>query len=377
MGKKVVIVGPAFPLRGGLATFNERLARAFMETGHEVTILTFKLQYPSFLFPGKTQYADANEPEDLDIDVAINSINPFNWLRVGRKYNRLKPDLVVYRYWMPFMGPCLGTLARIINRNKHSRSYAITDNIIPHEKRIGDRPFTSYFLKPMQGFIAMSRKVLFDISIFNNSKPRKYIPHPLYDDFGPAIDKARAKKELGLDEHTNYLLFFGFIRSYKGLDLLLKSFNRVEYHKINVKLIVAGEFYGNEEFYLNLIEELGLKDEVVLHTDFIPNKRVPLYFSAIDMVTQTYKTATQSGVTQIAYYYKKPMLVTNVGGLAELIPHQKVGYVCNQDENEIARSIEDFYTENRTESFKTHIEEERKRFEWSSLVQEILTLEKD
>jgi glycosyltransferase involved in cell wall biosynthesis len=347
-----------------------------VEEGHEVTILTFKLQYPGFLFPGKTQFSAAQEPDDLKIDVAINSINPLNWIRVGRKYKKLMPDVVVFRYWMPFMGPCLGTIARFIKKNKYSRCYAITDNIIPHEKRIGDRPFTTYFLKSIHGFIAMSRKVLSDISLFNEDKPRKYIPHPLYDDFGPAIDKDVAKLALGLDAETNYLLFFGFIRAYKGLDLLLKSFKKVDRERINVKLMVAGEFYENEEYYLDLIEQLGLKDEVILHTDFIPNNHVPLYFSAVDMVTQTYKSATQSGVTQIAYYYKKPMLVTDVGGLAELIPHQKVGYVCAQDENEIARSIEDFYTGNRAESFRAHIEDERKRFEWSSLVEELLTLEK-
>jgi len=375
MGKKIVIVGPSYPLRaGGMSTFNERLARELMSLGHEVRILTFSLQYPNFLFPGKTQMSDEEPPEDLDIDVAINSINPFNWIKIGRKYKKWNADLFIFRYWMPFMGPCLGTIARLVSKNPRSKCIAITDNIIPHELRIGDKQLTRYFLKPIHGFVAMSESVLNDISLFNKTKPKKYIPHPLYDNFGPGIDKNLAKQELGLDQEVNYLLFFGFIRAYKGLDLLLRSFSKVDRKKNSLKLVIAGEFYGESAPYLNLIKELKLEGDVLLHTDFIPNNRVPLYFSAADMVTQTYLSATQSGVTQIAYYYKKPMLVTNVGGLAELVPHQKVGYVCSKDETEIASSIEDFYAEKRAESFASYIEQERKRFEWGSLVKEILDL---
>lgn len=355
-----------------MSTFNERLAREFTKQGHEVNLLTFSLQYPNFLFPGKTQWSEEEAPTDLNIDVAINSIHPFNWIKVGLRYKKLKPDLVIFRYWMPFMAPCLGTIARLINKNKHSTCVAITDNIIPHETRIGDRKLTAYFLKPMKAFVAMSRSVLEDINLFSPSKPKKYIPHPLYDGFGKGADKNTAKQQLGLNIDTNYLLFFGFIRAYKGLDLLLDALSLVDLKKWNSKLLIAGEFYGNSEQYLKQIKDLGLTDYVELHTNFIPNDKVPLYFSAADMVVQTYKSATQSGVTQVAYYYEKPMLVTDVGGLAELIPHNKVGYICEKDKHQIAEAITDFYENNREPEMSANAKEEGKKFGWDVLVDELL-----
>ncbi len=240
--KSVVIIGPAHPLRGGLATFDERLAYCFQEHGVKTTLLTFSLQYPNFLFPGTTQYSDGPAPENLDIDVAVNSVNPLNWLRVGNKYRKQRPDLVIFRYWMPFMAPCLGTIARRIKANGHSRMVAITDNIIPHEKHFYDKPFTKYFLKSMDGFVTMSEAVLEDLNAFNATKPRRFSPHPMYDTFGPALSKEEAKQKLGLDAGTNYMLFFGFIRKYKGLDLLLQAMADPGFARNNVKLVVAGEF---------------------------------------------------------------------------------------------------------------------------------------
>jgi len=374
MTKHIVIVGPAHPLRGGLATYNERLCREYMAMGYTTTLLTFKLQYPKILFPGKSQYADTPKPTDLNIDVALNSINPFNWISVGLKYKKLKPTVVIFRFWMPFMGPCLGTVARLIKMNKVSQCIAITDNIIPHEKRAGDSLFTQYFLKPMDGFVAMSKKVLEDISIFNRSKPRAFVPHPLYDDFGEALPMETAKQSLGLAVDANYLLFFGFIRKYKGLDLLLNAFAKMDYVKHNAFLIVAGEFYEEAQPYLDLIEKLGIADRVILKTDFIPNNQVAQYFSAADMVVQTYKTATQSGVTQIAYFYDKPMLVTNVGGLAELVPHLKVGYVCEQNPEDIAQQLNAFYENQSAAAFIENILIEKEKFSWRKLAEQILKL---
>jgi len=374
MKKHVVIVGPAHPLRGGLATYNERLAREYQAMGYAVTLLTFSLQYPKILFPGKSQFSDAPKPTDLDIDVAINSINPFNWIKVGLQYKKLRPDLVIFRYWMPFMGPCLGTIARLIKKNKLSKCIAITDNIIPHEKRAGDTAFTNYFLKAMDGFVAMSKKVLEDISIFNKIKPRVFVPHPLYDDFGPALPMDEAKKSLSLAVDANYLLFFGFIRKYKGLDLLLQAFAQMDYVKHNTYLIVAGEFYEEAQPYLDLISQLNIADRIILRTDFIPNNQVAQYFSAADMVVQTYKTATQSGVTQIAYFYNKPMLVTNVGGLAELVPHLKVGYVCEQNPSDIAQQLNAFYAQNIAATLTANILIEKEKFSWNKLAEEIVAL---
>ena len=371
MSRKVVIVGPAYPLRGGgMATFNERLAYAFQEAGDEVEIVTFSLQYPSFLFPGKSQYSDEPAPKGLSIKVLINSINPISWWLAGRYIARQRPELVVFRYWLPFMGPALGTIARIIRKNKYSRILAITDNVVPHETRPGDMPFTRYFLKACHGFITMSRSVQQDLEQFEPRKPSLYLPHPLYDNFGAAESKAEACQALGLDPKYNYILFFGFIRAYKGLDILLKAMadDRVK-ALAGLKLIVAGEFYEDAAPYQQLIQELNLQDRLVLRTDFIPNSEVRHYFCAADLVVQPYKHATQSGVTQVAYHFDKPMVVTNVGGLSELVPDGEVGYVVMPEPEAIASAILQFYTLEDTTGFTQNISRYKKRFSWQRFVE--------
>ena len=327
MKQKVVIIGPAYPLRGGLATYNERLARAFKEAGDEAEIVTFSLQYPDFLFPGQTQFSTDPAPEDLEIKALINSVNPLSWLKTGLYLKKQKPDIVIFRYWLPFMGPAWEPLPASFPATS-TRDSAITDNVIPHEKRPGDWVFTKYFLSACHGFITMSRSVLEDLKKFVPEKPAVYHPHPLYDNFGESQPKTVAKTALKLDPETNYLLFFGFIRAYKGLDLLLEAFADERLAKLkNVKLIIAGEYYEDAEPYEKLIQKYDLENRIVRATDFIPNSQVATYFSAADLIVQPYKHATQSGVSQIAYHFDKPMLVTDVGGLAELIPDGKVGYV--------------------------------------------------
>ena len=368
--KKILIVGPAYPLRGGLATYDERLCREFLAQGHSCEILSFSLQYPSLLFPGKTQFSTDKAPADLVIHSEVNSINPLNWIQIGNKFSKKKYDLVIFRYWMSFMAPSFGTIARAL-RKSGARVIAITDNIVPHEKRFFDSAFTNYFLNSCDGFLSMSKDVQKQAQALQPNKKVAYVAHPMYDMFGSAQDKKLAKEKLGLALDTNYLLFFGFIRKYKGLNLLLNSFAKVNRSGLKVKLIVAGEFYEDSAPYLAQIKELGLESDVVLKTDFIPNEEVSTYFSASDMVVQTYLSATQSGVTQIAYYYNKPMLVTDVGGLAELVPTGKVGYVCQQDEKEIAAAIHDFYTAQREPTFARGVEEEKAKFTWEYLTQQL------
>ncbi|MFP4063947.1 MAG: glycosyltransferase [Bacteroidales bacterium] len=367
---KVVILGSAYPLRGGgLATFNERLAREFMAQGHEVIIYTFSLQYPGVLFPGKTQYSDESPPEDLDIRVKVNSINPLNWIRVGRELKKLKPDLLVIRYWLPFMAPCLGSIAGIVRKNNHTRVVAITDNILPHEKRPGDTLLTRYFLKKIHGFVPMTDAVARDLMKFGVDESRVALcPHPLYDNFGKAVSVELARKELGIDHKQNLVLFFGFIREYKGLDLLLEAFARKEVRELPVKLLVAGEFYTRPEPYHELAESLKIDDRVIWHTHFIPNNQVKNYFCAADLVAQPYKSATQSGVTQIAYHFEKPMLVTNVGGLPEMVSDGKAGYVVEPDSEAIAHSIAQFVNKNEAKALSQTLKEEKQRFSWERLV---------
>jgi len=366
---KVVIIGPAYPLRGGLATYNERLARAFRAAGDEVRLVTFSLQYPDFLFPGQTQFSTEAGPADLDIEVSLNSVNPLSWLGVGRRLRRERPDLVVFRFWLPFMGPALGTVARLVRGNGHTRVVAITDNAIPHEKRPGDGPLTRYFLSACDGFVTMSRAVLADLQQLGfGAKPALYRPHPLYDNFGPAKPKGEALAALGLAPAFRYVLFFGFIRAYKGLDILLEAMADARVAALPVKLIIAGEFYEDAAPYEALIKKYNLEGQLVRATDFIPNERVADYFSAADLVVQPYKNATQSGVSQVAYHFGRPMLVTDVGGLAELIPAGVVGYVVPPTAAAIADALVDFYTHDRGEAFAAGVRQEAKKFSWEVMV---------
>lgn len=371
---KIVILGTAYPYRGGLSAFNERLAYEYQNQGHDVEIYTFTHQYPDFLFPGKTQYSTEPAPENLKIVRKVHSYNPFNWIKIGREIARMKPDMMITKFWLPFMSPCFGTIARIVRRNKHTKLISILDNVIPHEHRIGDKQFVRYFIKPTDGFVAMSRSVLADLRLFTQDKPAVFSPHPLYDHYGERLSREEALSLLNLDPENHYALFFGFIRAYKGLDLLLEAFADERLRQSNVKLLVAGEFYGDPAPYLNQIKTLGIEDKVVLCTDFIPDSEVNRYFSAADLVTQPYKTATQSGVTQIAFHFEKPMLVTNVGGLAEIVPDGKIGYVVEPDTKQIADAICKFFDEHHQQEFEKNIVEEKQKYAWSEFTRNIMEI---
>lgn len=365
----VVIIGPAHPLRGGLATFNQRLAREFMQRGAACSIYSFSLQYPSFLFPGTTQYTDEPAPGDITIHTAINSINPANWLRVGNQLRREKPDLVVVRFWLPFMGPALGTILRRIKKNKHTRIVCIADNVIPHEKRPGDKPFTRYFLKSCDAFVTMSEKVMTDLRQFESTKPAQLVTHPLYDSFGDAVPKEEARLHLGIGNEPT-ILFFGFIRKYKGLDLLLEAMADERIRKAGIKLLIAGEFYEDANRYQEQIDRLGIRDQLILRTDFIPDSEVRYYVCAADAVIQPYRNATQSGVTPLAYHFEKPMVVTNVGGLPALVPDGKVGLVAEPNATSIADNILRFYQLGE-DYFIPHLRREKEKYSWSVLAQTI------
>ena len=364
--KKVIIIGPAFPFRGGIANFNNALAKEYHNRGDKVTLYSFKLQYPSFLFPGTTQYESGEAPKDLKIKTLINSVNPFNWFSVARKINKEQPDYVIIRYWLPFMAPCLGSIARLLD--KKIKIIAITDNVIPHEKRIGDTFFTRYFVKSCDAFLSLSASVLDDLSKFTDSTLKKFIPHPIYDVFGDVITKENAIENLGLKPDDKHLLFFGFVRKYKGLDLMLQVMADSRIIDLDIKLIIAGEFYDDKTEYINMIADLGIVKNIIMRSDFIAADKVKDYFCAADMITQTYRMATQSGVTQIAYSFDRPMLVTDVGGLAEIVPNNKVGYVTSQNPTEIADAIIDFYTNNKEEGFSDNTRLLKKMFSWKSFV---------
>lgn len=369
----IIIVGTAYPYRGGLAAFNERLATQFQAEGHQVEMYTFTLQYPSFLFPGKTQFTDGPAPQGLTIRRRINSVNPLNWLRVAGEISKKKPDLVVFAYWMSFMAPCFGTLARRIARNRHTRCIGLIHNMIPHEPNLLDKLFPSYFVNAMDGFTTLSQAVIHDIDRFDrHHKPKTWAPHPIYDHYGQLISKSDARRQLGLNENGKYVLFFGFIRDYKGLDLLIDAFGDPRLQDLGVKLIVAGEFYGSPQPYLDRIRTLDISGIIVLHNDYIPDNRVNLYFCAADIVAQPYKTATQSGVTQVAFHFEKPMLVTNVGGLAEIVPNGKIGYVVEPDPQAITDALVNYYKEDKEAAYTAGVRDEKKKYGWNRMTAAVL-----
>ena len=364
---RIIIIGTAYPYRGGLAAFNERLARQYQAEGHEVEMITFTLQYPKILFPGRTQLSSEAQPRDLNITRMMSSINPFSWIKTGKEIRKKNPDKVIFCYWMAFMAPCFTTVAKYA-RGKNTKLIGLIHNMIPHEPTILDKLFPKYFVRAMDGFLGMADAVIQDINSFDKAdKPKILSPHPLYDHYGEKMNRSVAALRLGLDENKRYILFFGFIRKYKGLDILLQAFSDKRLRDFPVQLIVAGEFYDNQEYYLKLIRELGLELDVELRTRFISDNEIQSYFSVVDIVAQPYRSATQSGVSQIAYHFDTPILVTNVGGLPEIVPHEKVGYVVDVNPEKIADALFDFFVKDRYSEFSENIKEEKKKYTWSEM----------
>ncbi|MCL1867874.1 MAG: glycosyltransferase [Paludibacter sp.] len=370
---KIIIVGTAYPYRGGLAAFNERLAEEFVREGHTVEIQTFTLQYPKFLFPGKTQFSSDPAPKNLEIVRKINSINPFNWLKAGKEIRRKKPDAVIFCYWMSFFAPCFGTIAKIVGKKSKIKRIALIHNMIPHEPNFLDKFLPSYFVKYIDKFVTLSKSVINEINLFDRKdKPKACSPHPIYDNYGERMSKQIARKFLDIGEDDRVVLFFGFIRHYKGLDLLLEAFANERVRKLNLKLLVAGEFYEDAEIYYRKIKDLHIENQVILHTDYIAANKVKYYFCAADIVAQPYRTATQSGISQIAYHFEKPMLVTNVGGLPEIVPDGEVGYVILPQPEEIAEALEDFFEKKREKVFIENIKTKKEKYSWETFAAVVL-----
>ena len=366
---KIVILGPAYPYRGGLASIMHTMAREYQQRGHEVKIYTFSVQYPSILFPGKTQYVDGPAPADLHIERVMNTVNPLNWISLGLRLKRERPDMVLMKYWTPFMAPCFGTIARIARTNGVTKVVCQIDNVEPHESHIIDKPCNYYYLRGVDGFVYMSELVHRELKSYT-SAPAIFSPHPMFENFGTAIDRTDACRRIGVDAEQDYTLFFGLIRDYKGLDMLLRAW--AKWMPDDRKLLVAGEFYTSRENYVALIDELGLKDRVVLHDRFIADEDVCCYFSVADSLVLPYRSATQSGVTQIAYNFSVPMLVTNVGGLPEIVPDGVVGLVCEPTADGILQGLQRIYADGVLSQLKANFATERKRFSWSAMCDKLL-----
>lgn len=363
---KICILGPAHPYRGGLASIMETMARVFASRGDEVRIRTFTLQYPSFLFPGESQTVDTPAPSDLNIERCVNTVDPFNWIRIGCRLRREAPDFILMKYWTPFMAPCFGTIARIARSNGHTKVICQIDNVEPHEHHFVDRPFNRYFLSAVDGFVYMSEQVHGELLNYTSASAL-FSPHPMFENFGARVDRTEACRHLGLNHGDRYMLFFGLIRDYKGLDTLLEAWTRIADKEM--KLIVAGEFYASRDKYMPLIE--ALDDRVILHDRFVADSDVKYYFSAAEAVILPYKSATQSGVTQIAYNFCLPIIVSDVGGLAEIVPDDVVGYVCPPTVEGVASAVDRMNEDGNIERFRRNMAEERKRFSWEEMCSRI------
>ncbi len=366
---RIVFIGTCFPMRGGIALFNAILARE-MARSHEVSFLSFTRQYPDRLFPGKTQYVAEEEAADIarfPAEPVLDSIGPLSWWRTARRAAALQPDVVIFRYWMPFFAPAFGTIARWLKRWTDARIIFVCDNIVPHERRPFDAALTRYALAPGDGFITMSESVRQDLLGFRPDVPNALVHHPVYNVFGERIGKGEARRRLGLEEGP-WILFFGFIRRYKGLDLLLQALPLVRRRR-PVRLLVAGEFYDDEQRYRDLVRAGGLEDAVVFYSDYIPEDQVAVHFSAADCVALPYHSATQSGIVPVAYHLDTPVICTDVGGLSEVVLDNETGFVVRPDDpGALADAIERFYAEQREEAMREGVRREKRKYSWEPLV---------
>lgn len=366
-GKHIVLIGPVYPYRGGIAHFLEAIYHGMSERNHELSAVTFTRQYPELLFPGKTQYADAATSGSLNATRLIDTLNPWTWIKAARHIARLNPDAVLFKYWMSFFAPAFGTIARYLRR-KGIKVLCVVDNVLPHERRPGDVVLGRYFLRACDGLVVMSDSVADDLDALHVTAPVEHVRHPVYDIFGEQIPREEARRRLDLPSSAPIVLFFGFIRQYKGLHVLLEAMPRIVRRYPEMRLVVAGEFYDDESTYRELIRTHHLEDNVDLHANYIPEDEVNTYFCAADLVVQPYVSATQSGVAQIAYHFERPLIVTDVGGLPEVVPHEKAGFIVPpEDPRALADAVDRFFAEEWADRLEDGVREEKKKYSWKRL----------
>jgi len=367
---KIVIVGTAYPLRGGIAHYIALLYK-HLSTRHDVEVVTFSRQYPKLLFPGKTQVEQGTGTGSvLPSEQLVDSINPFSWHSAARAIARKKPDLLIFKYWMPFFGPCFGIISMLVRRWTGAKVLFICDNVVPHERRFGDAAFTRFAFRYVDYFVVQSKAVERELQGFQPRARYRLVPHPVYEIFGQGFTKAEARSTLGLSDER-VILFFGYVRRYKGLHTLLDAMPGI-LQTLKVKLLVVGEFYDDEQKYRKQVADHGLQDDVVVVSDYVPNETVGLYFSACDVVVLPYISATQSGIVQIAYQFDKPVIATDVGGLTEVVIHEKTGLIVPPNRPDaVADAVVRFYQHGYEADFVRNVKEEKKRYGWDNLVRAI------
>jgi glycosyltransferase involved in cell wall biosynthesis len=366
---KISFLSAFFPFRGGIAQFSAHIYRN-LEATDKVKAYTFSRQYPNFLFPGKTQLV---QPEDQADEVPalqiLDSINPFSWLKTARKIRMEQPDVFISRYWMSFFAPCLGIIARLQHRKTFK--LAILDNVIPHEKRFFDHPFNRFYLKQHDAFVVMSEKVKKDLTFYLPNAKVLHLFHPIYDHFGEKLTRTAAIEQLNIQnwKDKKILLFFGIIRDYKGLDLMLESLSMLDDSYV---LLIAGECYGSFEKYDALINHYQISTRVKVINKYIPDEEVKLYFSVADVCMLTYHNATQSGITNISFHFEVPVIVTPVGGLTESVKQSLTGWITEEkNAKSISETIQQFFREKKDDVIKNAIEEWNQAHNWTAFTQKM------
>ncbi len=372
-------VGTAHPMRGGLAQYNALLSRELAKE-HDVHLVSFTRQYPSIFFPGKTQYDTSDDPVRYDAKAMVDSVGPWTWEKTARHLSSLERPLdgLIFKYWMPFFAPAFGTIARRVKSLTKGRGgagprvVAILDNLIPHERRPFDLALTRYFTGAVDAYVAMSASVRDDLMRHRPDASCELVLHPVYNSFGDPVPKDEARARLGIDPKERMLLFFGFVRDYKGLDVLLDAMPRIS-EQTGARLWVVGEFYSGKDRTVEQIQRLGLNDKVVLEDGYVPDERVGLYFSAADTIVLPYRSATQSGIVPIAYQLERPVICSDVGGLAEIVLDGETGLIVPpEDPDSLVRAVSRFYDEDLEPGFIPRIREEKRKYSWDRLADAVV-----
>ncbi len=369
---KIGLFSSFYPYRGGIAQFSAQLYNA-LKVDHDVEAFTFKRQYPNFLFPGKSQFVDeADTAEVIDAKRTLDSVNPISYRRTAMSIASYEPDLVISQYWMTFFGPSLGRMHKLLP--KGTKRISILHNVIPHEKRFFDNPANRYFLKQNEGFVVMSDSVLKDLLYYRPDAKYLRMDHPVYNQFGEAMNRSEARKKLNLPDDAKVLLFFGFIRDYKGLDLIVEA---MEGFDENTHLLVAGEVYGSFDKYQELIDNSPAKGRIHLYTRYIPDDEISCFFSASNVCCLPYKSATQSGITAIAHHFTVPIIATDVGGLKESVEHEKNGLIVNEPKPEqLVEAVNHFFTGNFETQFRADLVRKAEENSWERFAEAIIEFSK-
>lgn len=358
-----------YPYRGGIAQFNAALYRAFEVLGHQQKAYTFTRQYPDFLFPGSSQFVNEHDNADpIPAERVLDTVNPLNWLSVASRIKKQSPDMLLTQLWMPFMGPAFGTVARRMHQD--CKKLCVVHNALPHESRPGDIAFTRYMLSAHDGLIAISDAVEHDLQSMHLGKPILRREHPIYTHFGNSVSKEDARTALGLPQDKQLLLFFGFIREYKGLMQLIEAMNALPE---SIHLVIAGEIYGSFESYDQKIKELGIEHRVHKHIRYVSDTETPLFFCSADACILPYVTATQSGIIAIAHHFETPVMATPVGGLPEALRHGKAGLLFKGvHSDDIALGIRDFFERSLANACKEGARILKKDLSWTKLASDII-----